>query len=139
MSGERRWRNRHGRGLRGPLTPPGLPVSRTRAEQFDDLVLDAVEELEPRLGRRLERVEFAVEEIPPAAVTGALRPGEPVPLASAVAATEQEPARVVVYRRPVELRAGPDVPELVSLVVVEQLAALLDMAPEEIDPGLADD
>ena len=135
----RRWRDRHGRGLRGPLTPPGVPVTRTRAEDFDDLVLDAVEDLEPRLGARLERIEFAVEDIPPASVTAALGPGDPVPLAGAVPAGDDTPARVVVYRRPVELRAGPEVAELVAVVVVEQLAALLGIAPEDIDPDLRED
>ena len=31
-------RDRHGRGLRGPLVPPHLPAWRTRAERFDELV-----------------------------------------------------------------------------------------------------
>jgi len=132
------WRDRHGRGLRGPLTPPGLPVSRTRSESFDDLVLEAVEALEPRLGDRLDGVEFAVEDIPPADVTAALVPGDPVPLASAFPAGESTPARVVVYRRPVELRGGPEVADLLAVVVVEQLAALLGMEPEEIDPDLGE-
>jgi hypothetical protein len=41
-------RDRHGRGLRGRLVPDGVPLARSRAEQFDDLVLDAVEDLERR-------------------------------------------------------------------------------------------
>ncbi|MGB6612460.1 MAG: peptidase, partial [Trebonia sp.] len=36
-----RRRDRHGRGLRGRLVPPGVPLYRTRAQQFDDMVLDA--------------------------------------------------------------------------------------------------
>lgn len=133
-----RWRDRHGRGIRGPLTPPGLPVTRSRAESFDDLVLEAVEALEPRLGNRLDTVEFAVEDIPPAPVTSALAPGDPVPLASAFPAGDDAPARIVVYRRPVELRGGPETAELLSIVVVEQVAALLGMTPEDIDPDLGD-
>ncbi len=113
-------------------------MTRSRAESFDDLVLEAVEAIEPRLGDRLDTVEFAVEDIPPAPVTAALAPGDPVPLASAFPAGEASPARVVVYRRPVELRGGPETAELVSIVVVEQVAALLGMAPEEIDPELGD-
>ena len=41
-------RDRHGRGLRGRLVPAEVPLARSRAEQFDDLVLDAVEDLERR-------------------------------------------------------------------------------------------
>jgi predicted Zn-dependent protease with MMP-like domain len=72
-----RRRDRHGRGLRGVLAPPDVPLHRTRAERFDDLVLQAVTRLEPRWEAHLAGVEFAVEEIPP---PGGPIPG-PVPLA----------------------------------------------------------
>src|SRR3954467_6311941 len=57
-------RDRHGRGLRGRLVPAEVPLARSRAEQFDDLVLDAVEDLERRWERELAGVEFAVEDGP---------------------------------------------------------------------------
>ena len=38
--------DRHGRGLRGRLVPPGVPFYRTRSQQFDDMVLDAVARLD---------------------------------------------------------------------------------------------
>jgi predicted Zn-dependent protease with MMP-like domain len=63
--------------LRGVLAPPDVPLHRTRAERFDDLVLQAVTRLEPRWEAHLAGVEFAVEEIPP---PGGPIPG-PVPLA----------------------------------------------------------
>jgi len=72
-----RRRDRHGRGLRGILAPPDVPLHRTRAERFDDLVLQAVARLEPRWEAHLTGVEFAVEEIPP---VGDVASG-PVPLA----------------------------------------------------------
>ena len=40
-----RRRDRHGRGLRGPLLPPILPAWRTRAERFDELVTSAADDL----------------------------------------------------------------------------------------------
>jgi len=55
----RKTRDRRGRGIRGPLAPAELPLSLTRAEKFDDLVLDAVERLEQRWPQ-LAAVEFAV-------------------------------------------------------------------------------
>src|SRR5262249_3841613 len=61
-----RRRDRHGRGLRGPLAPAGSPLQRTRSERFDDLVLQAVAQLEPRWGSQLGGVEVAVEEVPTA-------------------------------------------------------------------------
>src|ERR1700737_1990371 len=55
-----RRRDRHGRGLRGRLVPPGVPLYRSRAQQFDDMVLDAVARLESRWEAELAGVEFAV-------------------------------------------------------------------------------
>jgi predicted Zn-dependent protease with MMP-like domain len=74
-----RRRDRHGRGLRGVLAPQDVPLHRTRAERFDDLVLQAVARLEPQWEAHLAGVEFAVEEIPPAEVPAANGRG-PVPL-----------------------------------------------------------
>ena len=90
-----RRRDRHGRGLRGVLTPPEVPLHRSRAERFDDLILQAVARLEPRWEAQLADVEFAVEEIPRANPLGAA-PGE-VPLsrldAGSPAAGDGLPAR----------------------------------------------
>jgi len=54
-----RARDRRGRGLRGRLVPQTVPLARSRAAQFDDLVLDTVEDLEHRWRRELDGVEFA--------------------------------------------------------------------------------
>lgn len=131
--GRRRGRDRRGRGLRGPLAPPEIPLSLTRAEQFDELVLDAVERLERRWPQ-LSGVEFAVEEVPPPGAE--LWSDEPVPLGRVVQAGPGEPARIVVYRRPLEVRAPvrADLGLLVHDIVVEQVADLLGLDPEIIDP-----
>lgn len=63
-SGRRNHRDRHGRGLRGRLVPATVPLARTKAEIFDDLVLDTVETLERRFAKELAGVEFAVEDVP---------------------------------------------------------------------------
>jgi len=127
----RRRRDRRGRGLRGPLAPAQVPLRRTRAQRFDDLVLDAVERLEQRWSSELERVEFAVEDVP----APDERPQEPVPLGRLYPATGDHPPRVVLYRRPVEARASEHaLAALVHDVVVEQVAELLGLAPEAVDP-----
>lgn len=127
-------RDRHGRGLRGPLVPNELPASRTRAERFDDFVLDAVDRLEPRWGAQLAAVEFAVEDVPP---------GEPapwengeIPLGRFFPAESSMAPRVVVYRRPLETRVldARELAPLVHDVVVEQVAHLLGVEPEAVDP-----
>lgn len=158
----RRRRDRRGRGLRTPLLRAGtggdpldrrfglsapLPGARTRAERFDDLVLGAVEELEERWGEALAGVEFAVEEVPP--VPGAAEEDLPLPAdpeAEPVALSRLYPAhgsgrsarppRVVVFRRPVEARALDelDKAELVLDLVIHEVADLLGLPVEEIDP-----
>ena len=65
--------------MRGSLVPPGVPLYRSRSDRFDDLVLLAVSQLEPRWDAELADVEFGVEEIPP--VIPDNDEPEPVPLA----------------------------------------------------------
>ncbi|MEG3614531.1 MULTISPECIES: metallopeptidase family protein [Isoptericola] len=132
-----RRRDRRGRGLRGPLVPPGLPGHRTRAERFDDTVLAAVESIERRWPA-VGRAEFGVEDVPPS--DPAPWESRGVPLGRLFPAEAGQPARVVVYRRPVETRAvdPEDLADLVHEVVVEQVAHLLARTPEEIDPRFGD-
>jgi hypothetical protein len=128
----RRSRDRRGRGLRGPLAPPEVPLTLTRSEQFDEMVLDSVERLERRWPQ-LAGVEFAVEEVPPPGAEA--WSADPVPLGRVVRAGRDEPARIVVYRRPLEVRAGrADRGQLVHEIVVEQVADLLGLDPETVDP-----
>ncbi|MFI9486742.1 metallopeptidase family protein [Promicromonospora sp. NPDC052451] len=133
-----RRRDRRGRGLRGPLLPPGAPAHRTRAQRFDDLVLDVVEDLDRTWAAHLRGTEFAVEDVPPS---------DPAPwedggvlLGRFFPAEAGRPGRVVVYRRPVEVRAfdQEDLADLVRDVVVEQVAHMLARTPEEIDPNFGD-
>jgi predicted Zn-dependent protease with MMP-like domain len=131
-----RRRDRHGRGLRGPLAPPQVPIALSRAEVFDDFVRDAVDRLERRWPE-LGEVEFAVQEVP----TGGGEPaaaglGDEVPLGQTIPAGGGRPTRIVVFRRPVEIRARgrEERAALVHDVVVEQVAELLGKEPEDIDP-----
>ncbi len=101
-------------------------------------MLDAVTRLEGRWEKELAGVEFAVEEVPPAASDVV---GDPVPLARSQASVGGKPARIVVYRRPAQARAEGD-DELATLifdVVVEEVARLLGVDPETVDPGYSDD
>ncbi|WP_244851190.1 metallopeptidase family protein [Cellulomonas fimi] len=134
-----RRRDRRGRGPRGPLMPSTMPAYRTRAERFDDLVLDAVERLERRWRRQLDGTEFAVEDVPPSDPAPWESGG--VPLGRYFPADAGLPARIVVYRRPVESRAADpgDLADLVRDVVVEQVAHMLDRDPEDVDPGYGED
>lgn len=147
-----RRRDRHGRGLRGPLAPAGSPLYRSRSERFDDLVLAAVAQLEPQWEAELSGVEFAVEEVPPADLPPEGLPSDspdPVPLArlhpawaeTGDPARPAKPARIVLYRRPLLARAdGEDeLGDLVLDVVIEEFAKLLGVDPEMIDPGYSEE
>lgn len=128
-----------------------VPAAQTRGERFDDLVLDAVEDLEQRWARELEGVEFAVEDVPAVPLEGDLpldddvvadeTAGGAVPLGrllpAAVDARGRRTApRIVVYRRPLEARAtdADDLADLVHDVVVDQVARLLHLDPDDVDP-----
>jgi predicted Zn-dependent protease with MMP-like domain len=124
-----------------------VPLYRSRAQRFDDLVLEAVAQLEPRWEAELAGVEFAVEEIPAADPPD--DDPEPVPLARLDPASPPvsdlqrpaRPARIVLYRRPLMARADDeeDLSELVLDVVVEEFARLLGVDPQAVDPGYPDE
>ncbi len=135
-----RSRDRRGRGLRGALAASPLPIARSRADAFDDLVLDAVDHLDARWSDELQAVEFAVEPVPPD--DSPSLDGDPVAL-SRVERTEPggpgagvPPARVVLYRRPLEARGRgrEDLAELVLDVLIHDLARVLGVTPAVIDP-----
>lgn len=123
-------RDRRGRGLRGPLAWPAVPVMSSRRARFDELVLDAAESLEAVLGHELG-LELAVEEVPPS---------DPAPwehgvsLARLFPAQRSLPARLVLYRRPIVHRAQEqgDLAALVTEVVTEQVARMLGRDPEDL-------
>lgn len=126
--------------MRGPgVVPrdPRTPERPTRRERFDSLVLDLVTELEARWADRLGLVEYAVEDTP-------LLPDDwgqdTVPLSSLIRGSGTTPTRLVVFRRPIEHRSETrsDLEAMVLMVVVEQMAELLGLPPEDIDPRYGD-
>lgn len=133
-----RVRDRRGRGMRGPsavpgpLTPHGVAYPGTASSLFDSLVLSLAAELERRWGTRWGRLEFAVEETPmiPADWTT-----HEVPLATLVRGSGSQPSRIVLFRRPIILRAPtrPETSALVLAVLIEQVAELLGIEPHEVD------
>lgn len=143
-----RRRDRRGRGLRGLIYPTTTPASRTRAERFDAMVLEALEPIELRWGTELTDLDLAVDDVPEVEETA---PDEVawghgvladvgVPLALLVPAgvdPEGMPsrARIVLYRRPIEARAhgGEDLADLLHEVLVEQVAEYLNIEPDAVD------
>jgi predicted Zn-dependent protease with MMP-like domain len=135
-SQRRRTRDRRGRGMRGPaITPslPGRPELPTRGERFDELVLETVRDIDTRWQDRLGLVEYAVEDTPQLPDDWS---GETVPLASLVRGAGTTPTRLVLFRRPIEHRCETraDLEAMVLTVVVEQVAELLGIDAEDVDP-----
>lgn len=126
-------RDRRGRGVRGSLAPPDVPLARSAGDRFDDIASAAVARLDKRWARDLAAVQFVVEDVPD------LRAWEHdwVPLGRTEPAEAGLPARVVLHRRPIQTRARGEIAtrRLVLSVLVEEVAELLGRPPEEIDPG----
>lgn len=139
--------------MRGVIAPAEVPLARSRADIFDDLVLDAVEDLEHSWASEVSEVDFAVEDVPiVAGLAGAdpalefdpgvvadrgvalgrlYRVGESTP-----GGTRAQKPLIVVYRRPIEARAGDlaDRGDLVFAIVAELVAELLGKDIDDIDP-----
>ncbi len=123
-----------GPGLRpGPLTPAGVPAARSPKAAFDAIVLSVVQDIEARWHAELGLVEFAVEETP---IVPDDWDADTVPLASLVRGSGGRPTRLVLFRRPIELRSETrgDLSAMVLTVLVEQVSELLGRPPEEVDP-----
>jgi hypothetical protein len=123
-----------GPGLRpGPLSPSGVPAARSPKAAFDAIVLSVVQDIEARWHAELGLVEFAVEETP---IVPDDWDADTVPLASLVRGSGGRPNRLVLFRRPIELRSETraDLSAMVLTVLVEQVSELLGRPPEEVDP-----
>lgn len=122
--------------MRGPAVvprDPGRPELRTARERFDDLALGIVTDIDERWQDRLGLVEYAVEDAPQ--IPDDWDSGT-VPLSSLVRGTGGEPTRLVLFRRPIEHRCETrtDLEAMVLTVVVEQVAELLGIEAEQVDP-----
>jgi predicted Zn-dependent protease with MMP-like domain len=122
--------------MRGPaITPrvPGQPELPTGRERFDDIALGIVMEIDQRWQDRLGLVEYAVEDTPQ--IPDDWTSGT-VPLSSLVRGTGATPTRLVLFRRPIEHRCETrsDLEAMLLTIVVEQVAELLGIDAEDVDP-----
>ena len=118
--------------LPGPLTRQALAARPSRREEFDALVLSLVDRLAGRWEHELEDVEFGTEDVPQLPATW---DDEAIPFGSLVPARGSVPARIVLFRRPIEMRTRTRLERtvLVNEVLVEHIAELLQRDPAEID------
>jgi hypothetical protein len=86
-------RDRHGRGLRSPVTGPHLDVLRTRAEFLDACIASAVEYLRELWPDEMAGIRFEVAAVPA---------GDPGSLGVDRWRVSVAEKRVVLYRLPIE-------------------------------------
>jgi predicted Zn-dependent protease with MMP-like domain len=123
--------------MRGSLAPAEVPLARSGAERFDDIAAAAVARIDKHWARELSDVHFVVEDVPDLSSWSRTW----VPLGRNEPAEAGLPARVVLHRRPIHTRATGEI-ELRRLVLdtlVEQVADLLGIDPEEVDPAYSDE
>ena len=94
-----------------------------------DEIAAHVDDLKTMVGDYSNRTEKTIAAHPLAAVAGALA-------IWAVWSLTSVPPRIVLYRRPLEFRAADhdDLADLVHDVILEQVANLLGVAPEDLEP-----
>lgn len=142
------FRNRHGRGLRGPLTPNTIPRYRTRAQAFDMAVLEAYAPIHSLFPRELEGLDIAVDTVPRMRLRSDMTvlPDDiiadgPVPLgrmlpAGVDATGNPTRARIVVFRQSIQQRSAnaEEQQNLLTTVVTYLVAYYLNIDPRDIDP-----
>ncbi|QJC22340.1 metallopeptidase family protein [Arcanobacterium buesumense] len=129
-----RRRDRHGRGMRGPLVSSQSPAYRTRAQKFDDILALELAAFRRHLGRRLDRYDFAVLDVPAS---------DPAPWENGIPLARflpfERPSRIlgrlVFYRMPLTIAADDDDDPRMFIhnVMVSQIASALDIDPAEVE------
>ncbi|MFP7695681.1 metallopeptidase family protein [Trueperella sp. LYQ143] len=129
-----RRRDRHGRGIPGPILPMSVPAWRTRADCFDDLIAWDLGTFRRHLGERMDHIDFAVMDAPQ---------NDPAPWEESVPLARYLPferparihGRIIFYRMPIlhAMRDEDDPRLFIHSIVVSQLASALNVDPDEID------
>ncbi|WP_124039144.1 metallopeptidase family protein [Neoactinobaculum massilliense] len=128
-----RRRDRHGRGLRGPVLPFSLPAWRTRGDQFADVIAYELAMYRHRLPE-LQRMDFGVMNVPDQ---------DPAPWEERSPLARYLPferggkldGRIVFYRWPIQQEAAhsPEPRIFLHYVVTDAVAAAIGSHPEDID------
>lgn len=144
-------RNRHGRGMRGPLLPQTTPRFRTRSQLFDAAVLEAYAPIVNAYPHELSNLDIAVDTIPRMRLSAdmTVKPDEivadgPVPLGRVIPAgidRHGKPTRprLVIFRKPIEARCinKEERSEILGMVLTTLVAQHLGIDPTDIDPDFA--
>lgn len=127
-------RDRHGRGIRGPIVQRNVPAWRSRAQMFDDVIAWDLGTFRRHLGARMDRFDFAVLDVPhsdPAPWEDGIPLGRIVPFEK----PSKIEGRIIFYRMPIIDAASrhPQPRLYIHNVITNQLASALGERPEDID------
>lgn len=121
-----RYRDYHGRGLRGPVLPRELPAFKTRSETFDNLLSRELAFYRRLYPEKLGRIDYGVLDVPEA---------EPAPWETSAPLSRFIPpshsggdgGRVVFYRRPIlQAARGGNLADFIHTIVLEQITAIIE-------------
>ena len=133
-----RSRDRHDRGMHGPValpdshnhkTVPLRPLS--RVEYFNQCVKQALATIAEVDPHALDGMVVGVEDVP---LLKTAWSGDRVPMSAALEPSKNRPAQIVIYQRPLEHRASSRsaLRSLVHRTIVEQLSALTGRPVSEL-------
>ena len=133
-----RSRDRHDRGMHGPValpdsnnrkTVPLRPLS--RVEYFNQCVKQALATIAEVDPHALDGMVVGVEDVP---LLKTAWSGDRVPMSAALEPSKNRPAQIVIYQRPLEHRASSRsaLRSLVHRTIVDQLSALTGRPVSEL-------
>ena len=133
-----RSRDRHDRGMHGPValpdsnnrkTVPLRPLS--RVEYFNQCVKQALATIAEVAPHALDGMVVGGEDVP---LLKTAWSGDRVPMSAALEPSKNRPAQIVIYQRPLEHRASSRsaLRSLVHRTIVEQLSALTGRPVSEL-------
>lgn len=133
-----RSRDRHDRGMHGPValpdsnnrkTVPLRPLS--QVEYFNQCVKQALATIAEVDPHALDGMVVGVEDVP---LLKTAWSGDRVPMSAALEPSKNRPAQIVIYQRPLEHRASSRsaLRSLVHRTIVEQLSALTGRPVSEL-------
>ncbi|QPK93792.1 metallopeptidase family protein [Actinomyces sp. zg-332] len=129
----KKYKDKHGRGLRGLLISPNVPAYNSKQELFESLIILTSLKAQQKWPQTAN-IEFCTQNVPPS---------DPAPWETKDAILgrtfDQDlkhnlPARIVLYRLPIQSRAKTrkELKTLIEDIICQQLAYILNIEPEEV-------
>lgn len=112
-----------------------MPARRTRRERFEQYVVEAITDFSARWPA-VHTIEFAFEDVPPSDPAPWEDHGHVLSRVFPADAKRGLKDRIVLYRLPITMRAGEDVPVMVRELLLERISQVLFIPPDEYEAAL---